>query len=147
MTLASTPAMHTLITGSRSRTLWLATCCLVLAACGGGNSSQDQIRIGSGQTPNTGTTGSVDFPIFYVKRVTPDATKTAMGNLDDVRRLRVFNTNADLYMRDRASPSAAVAATWLRVGAAMNRFCCRIWVRRSTSSGSTIQPMRQPVMQ
>jgi hypothetical protein len=99
--------MHTPVTGSRSRTLWFATCCLVLAACGGSNSSQDQIRIGSGQTANTGTTGSVDFPIFYVKRITPDATKTAMGNLDDVRRLRVFNTNADLYMRDRASPSAA----------------------------------------
>ena len=38
-------------------------------------------------------------------------------------------------------------AIWLSVGAEIKRFCCRISARRISSSGSTIQPIRQPVMQ
>ncbi|MGE0115133.1 MAG: hypothetical protein AB7T07_09665 [Steroidobacteraceae bacterium] len=82
--------------------LLLTVCCLTLTACSSGGNN-DKIRIGSGQTANSGTTGSIDFPIFYVKRITPDMTQAD----DDARRVRIFSTNADLYMRDRASPSAA----------------------------------------
>jgi hypothetical protein len=77
---------------------------LTLTACSKGSSDQDSIRIGSGQTTSSGTVNGVDYPIFYVKRVTPDFT--APNTDDDVRHLRVYSTNADLYMRDRASPSA-----------------------------------------
>jgi hypothetical protein len=95
--------MHTLFNLFKPRQLLLIGCCALLAACGSGGSDDDKIRIGSGQKANSGATGSTDFPIFYVKRATPDMTK---ANAGDVRRLRVFNTNADLYMRDRASVSA-----------------------------------------
>jgi len=93
----------TLFTRTSLRIVAATTLACVLAACGGGGNN-DTIRIGSGQTANSGTTGSTDFPIFYVKRVTPDMTK---ANAGDVRRQRVFYTNADLYRRDAASPSAA----------------------------------------
>ena len=98
---ATMPESHSL----RIHGLTCMSLVFLLSACGGG--SQDTIRIGSGQTGNTGTISAGDFPIFYVKRITPDITQAVSNNLDDVRRLRVFNTNADLYMRDRASPSAA----------------------------------------
>ena len=98
---ATKPESHSL----RIHGLTCMSLVFLLSACGGG--SQDTIRIGSGQTGNTGTISAGDFPIFYVKRITPDMTQAVSNNLDDVRRLRVFNTNADLYMRDRASPSAA----------------------------------------
>lgn len=75
----------------------------LLASCGG---NQDQIRIGAGQSNNGGSTSSIDFPIFYVKRTTPDINAAYSNHWDDVRRLRVFNTNADLYMRDRTSTNA-----------------------------------------
>src|ERR1700709_553464 len=86
-----------------ARDLLVIGYCLALAACSSGNGDDDKIRIGSGQTANSGTTGSTDFPLFYVKRVTPDMTK---ANAGDVRRLRMFYTNADLYMRERATVSA-----------------------------------------
>jgi Hydrazine synthase alpha subunit middle domain len=63
-----------------------------LSACSGGGS----VDIGSGQSPDPAT---VDFPIFYVKRTIP-------MDQDDLRQLRDAIPNADLYKRDRASPSA-----------------------------------------
>lgn len=104
----------------QARGVWLA-CCLMLAACGSGG-GQDQIRIGSGQDANSGSTTGADFPIFYVKRITPDLQMAVTDNLDDVRRLRVFNTNADLYMRDRASPSATERNITARVHPANQRW-------------------------
>ena len=41
---------------------------------------------------------------------------------------------------------AAAAATWAMWGALMNRFCARHSTGRTRSSGSSSQPMRQPVM-
>ncbi len=75
---------------------------LALAACGGGGSSSST-SLGSGQSPDPVV---VDFPVAYVKR--PLLTD-ADGNLlsTEVRRATEFFPGAELYLRDRASPSAA----------------------------------------
>jgi hypothetical protein len=66
---------------------------LLLAACSGGGS----VNIGSGQTADPGT---VDFPIAYVKRTIPE-------DGDDLRQQRDTAPDAELFFRDRASPSSA----------------------------------------
>jgi hypothetical protein len=65
---------------------------VLLTACSGGGS----VGIGSGQSADPGT---VDFPIAYVKRTIPE-------DPDDLRQQRDTAPDADLYFRDRASPSA-----------------------------------------
>jgi len=69
-----------------------------LAGCGGGG-----VGIGDGQGPDPVV---LDIPIAYVKRPLP---ANAQGELSpaDARRLLPFNPGADLFLRDRASPSAA----------------------------------------
>lgn len=79
------------------RPLLAAACALVLAGCGGG--SGDSIGLGGGQGPDPGT---IDFPIAYVKRSLPAPPMTFE---DDARVMRAFNVDADLFIRDRASPS------------------------------------------
>ena len=77
---------------------WLASLgALVLTACGGGNS--ESVSLGSGQGPDPAT---VDFPMAYVKRSLPTPP---MQFEDDAKLLRAFNVDADLFLRDRASPS------------------------------------------
>src|SRR5262245_23771991 len=73
----------------------------LLAACSSGPGGTD-VTIGSGQDADPVT---LDFPVFYVKRPVPDPEQT-MNMSDDARELRRFEIGADLYMRDRASPSA-----------------------------------------
>lgn len=93
------------------RKLWIGGLCLVLASCGGGQ-DEDKVTIGLGQSsPSSANGNAADYPIFYVKRVTPDMTMAD----DDMRRLRTFSTNADLYKRDRASPSAVETNITARV--------------------------------
>jgi hypothetical protein len=76
----------------------LAVLCLVfVAACGGGQGND--VTLGSGQSSDPVV---LDFPVFYVKRPVPDP----MAAPGDARELRTFNIGADLYMRDRASPTA-----------------------------------------
>lgn len=65
----------------------------MLAACSGGGS----VNIGNGQTADPGT---VDFPIAYVKRTIPE-------DGDDLRQQRDTAPDAELFFRDRASPSSA----------------------------------------
>src|SRR3974390_742314 len=67
-----------------------------LSACGGGG---DHVGIGSGPSAPPVVP---DFPIFSVKRPVPPSAAT-----DDITRKRRFLIGADLYMRDRASVSAA----------------------------------------
>lgn len=82
--------------GSNSK--WLACLgALALTACGGGSS--DSVGLGSGQGPDPAT---VDFPIAYVKRSLPAPPEEFE---DDAKLLRAFNVDADLFLRDRASPS------------------------------------------
>lgn len=71
-----------------------------LAACSGGDGS---VGVGSGQDPDP---VAVDFPIAYTKGPLFDANMTLLGNTD-LRELDRFNVGTDLYLRDRASPSAA----------------------------------------
>jgi Hydrazine synthase alpha subunit middle domain/WD40-like Beta Propeller Repeat len=63
-----------------------------LQACSSGGS----VNLGSGQAADP---GSVDFPIAYVKRSIP-------LEQDDLRAVRDTLPDADLFMRDRASPSS-----------------------------------------
>jgi hypothetical protein len=72
---------------------------VIVALAAGCTSSDDgggDIDLGSGQAPDAAT---VDFPIAYVKRPVP-------GNPPDARRMLPFLEGGDLYVRDRASPSA-----------------------------------------
>src|SRR5258706_194096 len=72
---------------------------VLLAACSSGGS----VDIGHGQSAGATT----DFGIAYVKRTLPaDATALdALRALDDLRRQRHFWTKADVYIRDKATPS------------------------------------------
>ncbi|MET0292462.1 MAG: hypothetical protein ABW136_08860 [Steroidobacteraceae bacterium] len=70
----------------------IAALAALLTACSSGGS----IDLGSGQTADPAT---VDFPVAYVKRTIPIEQ-------DDLRQLRDAVPDADLYVRDRASPSA-----------------------------------------
>jgi hypothetical protein len=80
--------------------LAIAITCSVLAACSSGSGGTD-VTIGSGQNQDPVT---LDFPVFYVKRPVPDPEDDMME--DDARVLRRFEIGADLFMRDRASPSS-----------------------------------------
>ncbi len=72
-------------------------CAAALSGCGGGNS--ESVSLGSGQGPDPAT---VDFPMAYVKRSLP---APPMEFEDDAKVMRAFNVDADLFLRDRASPS------------------------------------------
>ena len=74
----------------------------VLALAGGCTSSDGggSVAPGSGQGPDPVV---LDFPIAYVKRPVPAATAPTV----DARRLLDFQPGGDLWVRDRASPSAA----------------------------------------
>src|SRR5215470_9457949 len=71
-----------------------------LAAC----STGWHIGLGNGQSADPGT---VDYPIFYVKRAVP-VDQNGVLVQDDLRIMRDISTTfaADLYMRASASPSA-----------------------------------------
>ena len=71
---------------------------VAINACSGGGG----VSLGSGQGADPAT---VDFPLAYVKRALPTDPQ-AMQLEDDARLLQTFNVDADLYLRDRASPSA-----------------------------------------
>ncbi len=61
---------------------------------------------GSGASPGGGQSPDpvvLDFPIAYVKRPVPSGNAL----VQDVRELLPFQPGADLYLRDRASPSSA----------------------------------------
>jgi hypothetical protein len=72
----------------------------LVAAC----SSQGSIDLGDGQAASGGTT---DFGLAYIKRTLPtDPTAlTALRNLDDLRLQRSYWSKADVYIRDKATPS------------------------------------------
>ena len=82
------------------RLLLLATSVLIFSACSSGG---DGVSIGSGQDPDPVI---LDFPIAYVRA---PLNRDNQGNVQsgDARELLTFNFGADLYFRDRASPSAA----------------------------------------
>jgi hypothetical protein len=84
----------------RAAQLTLALCAAVaLAGCGG---SDGAVGVGSGQQPDP---VAPDFPIAYTKGPLFDANMQLQSNTD-VRDVLRFNVGTDLYVRDRASPTA-----------------------------------------
>ena len=72
---------------------------VVAAGCGGNDGS---VGIGSGQDPDP---VAIDFPIAYTKGPLLDAQMQLLSS-SDVRDVLRFNVGTDLYMRERASPTA-----------------------------------------
>ena len=72
---------------------------VVAAGCGGNDGS---VGIGSGQDPDP---VAIDFPIAYTKGPLFDAQMQLLSS-SDVRDVLRFNVGTDLYMRERASPTA-----------------------------------------
>jgi hypothetical protein len=85
-----------------ARTMLLAGASLVVAACGGGSGSGSSLTLG-GQDPDPVV---LDYPIAYVKR---PLLLDDNGDLltSDVHEPATFMPGAELFLRDRASPSAA----------------------------------------
>jgi hypothetical protein len=81
------------------RALLVGLATIGLAACGGGDGS---VGVGSGQDPDP---VAPDFPIAYTKGPLFDADMNLQVNTD-VRDILRFDVGTDLYLRDRASPTA-----------------------------------------
>ena len=84
---------------SCSMTVALVALVVTTAGCGGNDGS---VGIGSGQDPDP---VAIDFPIAYTKGPLFDDQMQLLSNTD-VRDVLRFNVGTDLYMRDRASPTA-----------------------------------------
>ncbi|TDJ34108.1 MAG: hypothetical protein E2O61_11205, partial [Gammaproteobacteria bacterium] len=76
---------------------------IAVVGCGGGSGSSSSSALGGGQDPDPVT---LDFPIAYVKR---PVLLDDDGNLltSEVRRAVEFRPGAELFLRERASPSGA----------------------------------------
>lgn len=72
-----------------------------LTACGGGGGGGVNIAQGQGPDPVV-----LDVPIAYVKRPLPVDNNGDIDTTTDVRELIAFDIGADLFVRDRASPSS-----------------------------------------
>jgi len=86
------------ITEEATRMVALSIVAVMLTACGGG----DGVQIGSGQDPDPVV---IDFPIAYIKSPLPVDDNGAFQQ-QDLREQITFEFGADLYFRDRASPSS-----------------------------------------
>ncbi len=84
-----------------SRVLSVCALALVLGACGGGDTGGD-IGFADNQTPDPVV---IDVPIAYIKRPVP-TDDNMMRTFNDVREPVTFNAGADLFVRERASPTA-----------------------------------------
>ena len=76
----------------------LTTAALIVAACGSG----DGVSIGTGQDPDPVI---IDFPIAYIRAPIPVDDNGDFVQ-EDLREQITFDFGADLFFRDRASPSA-----------------------------------------
>jgi Tol biopolymer transport system component len=77
----------------------LLAAAFVIAACDGANQG---VQIGDGQAPDPVV---VDFPIAYIKEPLPVDDQGEFVQTD-ARELISFNFGADLFFKDRASPSS-----------------------------------------
>ncbi len=80
------------------RSAALISAAAAIAACGGG----DGVSIGDGQDPDPVV---IDFPIAYIKAPIPTDDDGEFEQTD-LREQITFDFGADLYYKDRASPSA-----------------------------------------
>jgi hypothetical protein len=93
---------HIKLEGSNSfarRALMLLVTAFVIAACDGANQG---VQLGNGQAPDPVV---IDFPIAYIKSPLPVDDQGEFVQTD-VRELISFDFGADLYFKDRASPSS-----------------------------------------
>ncbi|MEM7083301.1 MAG: hypothetical protein AAF465_11255 [Pseudomonadota bacterium] len=74
---------------------------VLLVGCGGGETGGN-IGFADGQQPDPVV---IDVPIAYIKRPVP-TDEDMMLTFDDVREPVTFNGGADLFVRERASPTA-----------------------------------------
>src|SRR5262245_27028557 len=73
----------------------VATLTATLVACGGGDPTDDEIALGTGQSGSGGSSAlSLDFPIFYVKRPVPDVDDPDFED-SNVLEIRQFEPDAD----------------------------------------------------
>jgi len=94
---AGIDSLSPLIKGS-ARVAWLAVAAS-LAACG---QSDGSVGVGSGQDPDP---VALDFPVAYTKGPLLDVDM-AIQTPTDIREVQRFNVGTDLYLLDRASPTA-----------------------------------------
>ena len=83
-----------------ARTLSLFVASLLLISCDGANQG---VQIGNGQSPDP---VAVDFPIAYIKAPLVFDEDDGLLQQTDLRELITFDFGADLYVKDRASPSS-----------------------------------------
>lgn len=82
-----------------SKRLLLFCAAAWLTACGGSDGS---VGVGTGQDPDP---VALDFPIAYTKGPLLD-DQMALQSPTDIREVQRFNVGTDLYVLDRASPTA-----------------------------------------
>jgi hypothetical protein len=83
-----------------AQTLSFLVASLFLASCDGANQG---VQIGNGQSPDP---VAVDFPIAYIRAPLVFDEDDGMLQQTDLRELISFDFGADLYVKDRASPSS-----------------------------------------
>ncbi len=90
--------------GSKFFRVYLPTLVATLFALGACDGANQGVQIGTGQSPDPVI---IDFPIAFVKA--PLVFDDVDGELvqTDVRELITFDFGADLYFKDRASPSSS----------------------------------------
>jgi len=81
-----------------TRMVGLSVLSIIIAACSKG----EGVQLGDGQSPDPVV---IDFPIAYVKAPLP-TDDNGVFQQQDLREQITFDFGADLYYRDRASPSA-----------------------------------------
>ena len=81
------------------RIVALVSIAIAMAACDGANQG---VQLGNGQAPDPVV---IDFPIAYIKAPLPVDDQGEFVQLD-ARELISFDFGADLYFKDRASPSS-----------------------------------------
>ncbi|HYM24924.1 MAG TPA: hypothetical protein VEU08_17025 [Vicinamibacterales bacterium] len=100
--------LNATLLGRVQRLLVVAMLAALAAACSssdGTASSNSGIGLGSGTSSNDPV--SPDFAIAYIKRTLPNpADPNAITLEDDLRVQRVWNGPADVWVRERASPTA-----------------------------------------
>ena len=92
------------------RLLYGLVALLVLSAC----SDRGSVELGHGQS---GTPGTTDFGIAYIKRVLPTdaADLDVMRSKDDLRHYRRYWSKADVYLREQAEESGKETNVTARV--------------------------------
>ncbi len=101
-----------------SKSLLVVSLLALLVACSSGSESDGGIGISGGQKADPVV---LDIPIAYVKRSIP-ADENGDPVSDDMREPAAFNPGAELFVRDRGSPSAAARSITAGVFPAGERY-------------------------